>query len=132
VIKIIKSSLLKLVIFRFVESDDSKDLYEIYYQTPKIKEMYERYLGVLFVDTTYCLNNIKYPALAMVVQDELGNSYPVCIILSVYERNKLLNECFKMFVTDNINSVDKTVAILIDKELKEDGMLFKNFPNARI
>jgi zinc finger SWIM domain-containing protein 3 len=74
-----------------------------------MKEMYERYPDALFVDTTYCLNNIKYPALAMVVQDELGNSYPVCIIL-----------------------LDKTVAILIDKDLKEDEMLSKNFPNARI
>ena len=74
-----------------------------------MKEMYERYPDALFVDTTYCLNNIKYPALAMVVQDKLGNSYPVCIIL-----------------------LDKTVAILIDKDLKEDEMLSKNFPNARI
>jgi hypothetical protein len=47
-----------------------------------MKAMYERYPEILFVDTTYCLNNIKYPALAMVVQDEDGHSYPVCIIIN--------------------------------------------------
>jgi hypothetical protein len=58
-----------------------------------MKAMYERYPEILFVDTTYCLNNIKYPALAMVVQDEDGHSYPVCIIIIAYERNALLDEC---------------------------------------
>jgi hypothetical protein len=45
------------------------DLYAIFYQNEKMKEMYDRNPDILFVDTTYCLNNIKYPALAMVVQD---------------------------------------------------------------
>jgi hypothetical protein len=97
-----------------------------------MKAMYERYPEILFVDTTYCLNNIKYPALAMVVQDEDGHSYPVCIIIIAYERNALLDECFQMFVENNPESVGKTVAIMIDKDLKEDDMLSKNFPKARI
>ncbi len=54
---------------RFVKSDDNMDLYAIFYQNEKMKEMYDRNPDILFVDTTYCLNNIKYPALAMVVQD---------------------------------------------------------------
>ena len=68
----------------------------------------------------------------LVVQDEDGNSLPVCIIIIAYERNKLLDECFQMFIENNSVSVHKKIAIMIDKDLKEDEMLSKNFPNARI
>ena len=84
-------------------------------------------MRVLFVDTTYNLNDVKYPAMAMVVQDEIGHSYPVCIIIIAYERTKLFDTCFRMFVEDNKRSiVDLTEAIIIDKDLKEDEMLSKH------
>jgi hypothetical protein len=108
------------------------DLYAIFYQNEKMKEMYDRYPDILFVDTTYCLNNIKYPALAMVVQDENGQSLPVCFIIIAYERNSLLDKFFKMFVQINEIYARKTIAIMIDKDLIEDDMLSKNFPGASI
>ena len=118
--------------FKFVKSNDSNDLYAIYYQNNKMKEFYSRYPNIIFVDTTYKLNDNNYPAMFLVVQDEEGHSYPVCIIILAYERKSLFDACFKFFLNDNTLTVSKTQAIMIHKDLKEDDMLSKNFPHARI
>ena len=118
--------------FKYIKNEENQDLYAIYYQNPQMKEFYRRYSNMLFVDSTYNLNDVKYPALVLVVQDEDGQSYPVCVIILAYERKSLFDECFGMFVEENKEYADKTEAIMIDKDLKEDDMLSKHFPKAQI
>jgi hypothetical protein len=74
---------LTITYFKYIKRDDQQDLYAVYYQSQQMKEFFERHPGVLFIDTFYCLNDAKYPALAIVAQDDVGHLYPVGLITSL-------------------------------------------------
>ena len=60
-----------------VEVDDSKNIDLVYIQTGEIREQYNKYPGILFVDTAYTVNIEAYPLLTMMVEDGDGRGKPV-------------------------------------------------------
>ena len=55
-----------------VEVDDSKNVDLVYIQTGEMREQYNKYPEILFVDTTYNVNIEAYPLLTMMVEDGDG------------------------------------------------------------
>jgi hypothetical protein len=51
----------------------------------------ECYGDMLFVDSTYKLNNYQYPCLIMAIKDN-NNAYNVAAALMAYERKELMKE----------------------------------------
>ena len=60
-----------------VEVDDSKNVDLVYIQTGEMREQYNKYPEILFVDTTYNVNIEAYPLLTMMVEDGDGWGKPV-------------------------------------------------------
>ena len=60
-----------------VEVDDSKNVDLVYIQTGEMREQYNKYPEILFVDTTYNVNIEAYPLLTMMVEDGDGRGKPV-------------------------------------------------------
>ena len=46
----------------------------VLFSTPHMQKLYHQYHEVLFIDTTYNLNNFKFPVVVFMITDEDNNS----------------------------------------------------------
>jgi hypothetical protein len=113
-----------------LDVETSTKIYMYYYQNNTMKELYQNFGEILFVDGTYSLNRNNYPCYIMTVRDCNGNSQIVAIAVLAYEREGCLNVFFNTFA--NNNDVSTTKAIMIDKDLTEWKCLKNNFPQSNI
>jgi len=117
--------------FKFVHNND-KEILALYYQNQNMRELYAKYGDMLFVDSTYKLNNHQYPCFIMAIKDNNNNAHIVAAALMAYERKELMKEVIQFFVDSNANYTNRTKNIMIDKDLKEDDILQQNFPQSQL
>ncbi len=117
--------------FKFVHNND-KEMLALYYQNQNMRELYAKYGDMLFVDSTYKLNNHQYPCLIMAIKDNNNNAHIVAAALMAYERKELMKEVLQFFVDSNVDYIKRTKNIMIDKDLKEDDILQQHFPQSKL
>ena len=72
-----------------IEVDDSKNVDLVYIQTGEMREQYNKYPEILFVDITYNVNIKAYRLLTMMVEDGDGRGKPVAYCFQRSEKSKL-------------------------------------------
>ena len=72
-----------------VEVDDSKNVDLVYIQTGEMREQYNKYPEILFVDTIYNVNIEAYPLLTMMVEDGDGRGKPVPYCFQRFFKSKI-------------------------------------------
>ena len=102
----------------------------VYIQTSEMREQYQKYPEILFVDTTYNVNIEAYPLLAMMVEDGDGRGKPVAYCFQRSETKENLEKILDYFCKTNDTS--KTKIVMVDKDLTEISVLRSKLPNADI
>ena len=113
-----------------VEVDDSKNVDLVYIQTGEMREQYNKYPEILFVDTTYNVNIEAYPLLTMMVEDGDGRGKPVAYCFQRSETKVNLEKILDYFCRTNDTS--KTKIVMVDKDLTEISVLKSKLPSATI
>ena len=113
-----------------VEVDDSKNVDLVYIQTGEMREQYNKYPEILFVDTTYNVNIEAYPLLTMMVEDGDGRGKPVAYCFQRSETKVNFEKILDYFFRTNDTS--KTKIVMVDKDLTEISVLKSKLPSATI
>ncbi len=114
----------------FIQNESKTELYAIFYQSTRMKNLFKTYGTILFIDGTYKLNKNNYPVIIFIVTDNNRASRIVGFAIIAYERMNIINTLLEMFAELNETSIIKYC--MIDKDLKEDAALTNVFPNAKI
>jgi hypothetical protein len=94
-----------------------------------MRDLFQTYGNVLFVDGTYKLNKIDYPCIVLVVTDHNRQSRIVGFALVAFERQIIIDTVLDYF--RQLNDTSHLKVVMIDKDLKEDSAVTKAFPNAQ-
>ncbi len=116
--------------FQFAFDETETKLYIMFYQTDEMRELYQHYGDILFIDGTYRVNINNYSIYLFVVEDNNGNSQVVGSALTVYEREVCLETIVNFFISQ-VN-IEHTKAIMTDKDLTEQDVLQRLFPGATL
>ena len=111
-----------------VDEHDNVDL--IYIQTAEMKEQYQKYPEILFMDTTYNVNIEGYPLFAIMVEDGDGRGKPAAYCFLRSETKENLEKVLTYF--SDFNDVSRSKIIMVDKDLTEINVLKSKIPNANI
>ena len=76
----------------------------IYFQTVEMKSMFMSYPEVLFIDTTYKLNDLRMPLYVLMAIDGNGESEIVCLWIVQSEDRSTLTSLFVEFKKHNESS----------------------------
>ena len=87
-----------------------------------MKDIYNKYGEVVYVDSTYRINRDHYPCYVLVVRDNHGHSQIVAFPITAYEREASFSAIVSHFVSQNDISC-WTKALMIDKDLIESKVL---------
>jgi len=114
--------------FHFIQSKE--ELYGVFYQTNKMRNLIQTFGEILFVDGTYKLNKHNYPVILFIVTDQNRHSRIVGVAIIAFERQLVLKCILDFFKSLNETKVIKY--IMIDKDLKEDNVLSEAIPHATL
>lgn len=112
------------------DTETNNTLLMIYYQNQEMKKLYAQYGEIIFVDGTYSLNKNNYQIYIIAIRDCNGNSQIVAFAIVAYERQLILDKFIELFI--NMNSVNVTKSIMIDKNRTEWNVLSKNIPHTDV
>ena len=93
----------------------AKNVDLVYFETGEMREQYNKYPEILFVDTTYNVNIEAYPLLTMMVEDGDGRGKPVAYCFQRSETKVNLEKNLDYFCRTNDTS--KTKIVMVDKDL---------------
>ncbi|CAF0988460.1 unnamed protein product [Brachionus calyciflorus] len=116
--------------FIFGENMEESIIYMIFYQSQKMKDTYNKYSEIVYIDGTYSLNRNNYPVYMFIIRDSNGNSQIVAFAIIAYDRLQCISTIFECFVKKN--DISSTKAIMIDKDLTEWQFLKQHFQSAAI
>ena len=91
-----------------------------------MKNSFEAFPEVLFIDATYKLNNLRLPVLVILVEDSMGLSEVVAVCLVVNECKETLQWILETFAKNNARSTSIRV-VMADKDITERGIVSKTF-----
>ncbi|GFO07292.1 transmembrane protein 214 [Plakobranchus ocellatus] len=113
----------------FIRGDSENNMSTLFFQTGAMRRILNVYCDVLFVDGTYCLNNLGYPLYVFLCVDgEMkGRVVGYCIVKD--ETTTTLTDVFQDFISHNDINV-KTV--VVDKDAAEIAAIKKVFPEVNI
>ena len=121
-----------------VEVDDSKNVDLVCIQTGEMREQYNKYPEILFVDTTYYVNIEAYPLLTMMVEDGDGRGKLVAYCFQRSETKVNLEKildyegCSNMNASSSITFVTYTLRQSGIRFYKGSNVSFKLAPNLKI
>ncbi len=116
--------------FHYIQNQEQDEIYGIFYQNQRMRDLFKTYGNVLFIDGTYKLNKVNYPCVVFVVTDHNRESRVVGFALIAFERQLIVDVVLDYF--KQLNDTSHLKAVMIDKDLKEDSAISKAFPDARI
>ncbi|GFN84317.1 Zinc finger swim domain-containing protein 3 [Plakobranchus ocellatus] len=113
----------------FIRGDSENNMSTLFFQTGAMRRILNVYCDVLFVDGTYCLNNLGYPLYVFLCVDgEIkGRVVGYCIVKD--ETTTTLTDVFQDFISSNHINV-KTV--VVDKDAAEIAAIKEVFPEVNI
>ena len=103
----------------------------IYFQDGHMRETYQKYPEILFVDATYKLNELRMPVYVLLAEDGNGESQIVAVWLITSEdaaNIRAMTEIFKRYNEEWC----KTVTIMADKDFTERNVFHQQFPQANL
>ena len=95
-----------------------------------MKEQFQKYPEILFMDTTYNVNIEGYPLFAIMAEDGDGRGKPVAYCFVSSETKENLEKVLEYFC--NFNDTSRTKIIMVDKDLWTINALKCKLPNAKI
>ena len=98
----------------------------IYFQDGHMREIYQKYPEILFVDAMYKLNELRMPLYVLLAEDGNGESQIVAVWLIASEDAANIRAMTEIFQRHN-EEWCKTVTILADKDLRNIMCFFNNF-----
>ena len=114
-----------------VITTDDTVVHGILYQDKEMKDMFQSFPEVLFVDATYRINNLQMALYVLLVEDGNGESEIVGFWLLREETAEMITSAVNQFVSDNPASAQVEV-IMADKDFVEREAFATAFPNAMI
>ena len=102
----------------------------IYNQMGEMKEQYQKYPEILFMDTTYNVNIEGYPLFAIMAEDGDGRGKPVAYCFLRSETKDNLEKVLNYFC--NFNDTSRTKIVMVDKDLSVINVLKSKLPDANI
>ena len=103
----------------------------ILYQDKEMKDMFQSFPEVLFVDATYHINNLQMALYVLLVEDGNGESEIVGFWLLREETAEMISAAVNQFVSENPATAQVQV-IMADKDFVERESFAASFPNATI
>ena len=105
-----------------VFSEDDKINF-LFFQTGIMKKKLKNYSEILFIDSTYCINNFKYPVVVFMVADENNHGHVVGYAIVRNEKLMTFDNLYGEFFKRN----DKitVLTVVIDKDASEIGAVKK-------
>ena len=103
----------------------------IYFQDGLMKEIYQQYPEILFVDATHKLNELRMPLYVLLVEDGNGESHIVAVWLVTSEDAATTKAMAEIFQAHN-EQWHNTVTIMADKDFTERNIFQQQFPQANL
>ena len=111
--------------------DEDSVLKAIFFQTNEMKQVFESYPELLFIDATYKLNDLQMPLYVLMVVDGNGESEVICLWLTQIEDKETITELVKEFKKQNVRW-SSTKCIMSDKDVTERDVLSKEIPQSKL
>ena len=96
-----------------------------------MKQVFESYPELLFIDATYKLNDLQMPLYVLMVVDGNGESEVICLWLTQIEDKETITELVKEFKKQNVRW-SSTKCIMSDKDMTERDVLSKEIPHSKL
>jgi len=109
--------------------DESSNFQGLFYQDHRMKQTFDVYPELTFVDATYKLLQIHLPVYLTLCEDSNGQSEITSVCLLATEDAESLTWMMDMFKKDNKNWT-KTRAVMADKDIGERDSIKHCFPDA--
>jgi MULE transposase domain len=104
----------------------------IYIQTGEMKQSFSYFPEVLLMDTTYSINNRRMPLVNFLSMDGYGNGIVVAYCFVADERQETIEAAVTMFAHCNVQPVQKTVTVVVDKDYGEIASIEKVLPRVHV
>ncbi|XP_065679758.1 zinc finger SWIM domain-containing protein 1 [Hydra vulgaris] len=114
-----------------VIADENNNLLGIFYQDQAMKDCFSAFPEMLFIDSTYKLNNLNMPLYILLGEDGNGHSEIFATFLVANEEKKMIELMIRIFKKVNPNW-EKTLNIMSDKDMTERQILGIEFPQANL
>ena len=95
-----------------------------------MKEDFQSYPEIIFIDATYKLTELRLPVYIFLVEDSMGESEIAGVGLLMSENAESLRWLLRAFKGNNVN--DQPRVIIADKDFNERHILKECFPTASI
>lgn len=82
-------------------TDDKKCFKGLYYQDQGMRDMFAAYPGILMIDATYKLNDLRLPLYVMLIVDGNGESEVVGLMLVADEEQNTIRQMMSFFKQHN-------------------------------
>lgn len=112
------------------EKNNKNNLQFIFIQTSHMREMFEKYPEVIFVDGTYKVNRKNYVLYSILVADGRGRC--VCYASVRNETPEIVRPMFEKFVDFNPFAVAACKAVLIERHERAMPILSSLLPNSTL
>ena len=103
----------------------------IYFQDGHMRETYQKFPEILFVDATHKLNELRMPLYVLLAEDGNGESHIVAVWLITSEDAANIRAMTEIFQQHN-EEWHKTVTIMADKDFTERNIFLQQFPQANL
>lgn len=112
-------------------ADEDDTLRGLVFQDVCMKDYTRSFPEVLFVDATYKLLDIRLPIYLTLCEDSMGNSEVVSVAMLSVEDEASLPWMFETLCMRN-PEMDRMRVIMTDKDIKEQQVLCRCFPNTSL
>ncbi|XP_055308157.1 uncharacterized protein LOC129572236 [Sitodiplosis mosellana] len=103
----------------------------IYFQDSTMKDTFEAYPEIIFVDATYNVNDRNMPLQVVMCADGEGEKQIVAMFIIRSENFTVMKSLFECFIEENPNA-DKIETVMVDKHASNLATFPVVFPNAQI
>ena len=103
----------------------------LFFQDKYMRQDFQAYLELLFLDATYKLLDLRLPFYLMLVEDSNGESEIVSVCILTSEDSESIQWMVDIFKKHNTNC-NKTRVVMADKDIKERDVVKKCFPEANV
>jgi len=112
--------------------DANGELSVLFWQSPFMKQIYNSYPSMLFMDGTYKINNRNMPLYSVLVVDGEGKGQVVAYAIVRDETVGTLSTVLQVFKDHNLSADDCVKVVMVDKDYAEINAIHTVFPNACI
>lgn len=114
-----------------VQVTQEAEIHSVFIETGAMKFMYEKYPEILFIDTTYCVNQYGMPLFVLLCMDSFGFGRPVGYALIADEVTETFTSVLQFFKEQNKAS-ERLNCVILDKDYAEIDAVKVVFPNSRV